>query len=559
VCLVAVLSLMSLCGAMAQSRYDQWFLEAMRHREQGHATTAFEMLRHCVELRPEAAEAHFYLGQYYAQMKQDSTAMACFRRAAELRPDNDYYQEVVAEMLEAQKNYGEATAAYEALYAKHKERVDVLQRLAQLYHDSGELEKSVDALDRLENSEGKSEEITYAKCAIYTELGRREAAVKEMEDLSARYPNDLSYKASLADMLLLNDQTERATQMLRDVLAEEPTNNHARLSLQAYYADCGDSLRADSLATEILMSREADFQEKLTLLRRIIYNNERKGGDSTQVLNLFRRVLSRADAEQDIAEGYAAYTELKKMPQDSIESAWQMVFDRWPDSGVAAVKLISYAWERQDGKRVIDLCQTARQYHPEELAFYYYQGIAYFQDDREQEALSALRSGVSLASEETNTELMSDSYALMGDLLHEQGKAEEAFAAYDSCLVWNADNVGCLNNYAYYLSLERRDLDKAERMSLKTVRKEPENATYLDTYAWILFEQERYAEAKIYIEQAVERDTAHSAVITEHAGDICAMNGDTEKALQYWQEALKKSPDNRLLARKIKRKKYIKQ
>ena len=147
----------------------------------------------------------------------------------------------------------------------------------------------------------------------------------------------------------------------------------------------------------------------------------------------------------------------------------------------------------------------------------------------------------------------------MGDLFHERGLVAEAYAAYDSCLQWKDDNIMCLNNYAYYLSEQGEQLDKAETMSLKTVKADPKNATYLDTYAWILFMQARYAEARIYIDQALQNDTDSNAVITEHAGDIYALNNDMDKALAFWQEALKKAPDNQVLIRKIRQKKYIKE
>ena len=145
----------------------------------------------------------------------------------------------------------------------------------------------------------------------------------------------------------------------------------------------------------------------------------------------------------------------------------------------------------------------------------------------------------------------------IGDLLFEKGRKAEAFAAYDSCLQWKDDNLGCLNNYAYYLCLSGDNLDKAAVMSLKTVVAEPKNSTYLDTYAWILFMQERYAEAKIYIDQAVMNDTDSSAVIIEHAGDIYFKAGDTDGALRLWRRAAAKDPDNALLKRKIRLKKYV--
>ena len=118
--------------------------------------------------------------------------------------------------------------------------------------------------------------------------------------------------------------------------------------------------------------------------------------------------------------------------------------------------------------------------------------------------------------------------------------------------------MGCLNNYAYYLSLNGGDLTKAEQMSYRTVKQEPSNSTYLDTYAWILFMQERYAEAKLYINQAVASDTIASDVILEHAGDIYAMNGDIVRALDYWRKAKDAGSESKVLIRKIRQKKYIK-
>ena len=145
----------------------------------------------------------------------------------------------------------------------------------------------------------------------------------------------------------------------------------------------------------------------------------------------------------------------------------------------------------------------------------------------------------------------------MGDLLHQKGLAREAFEAYDSCLQWKDDNIMCLNNYAYYLSELGEQLEKAEQMSYKTVKAEPKNATYLDTYAWILFMQKRYSEAKIYIDQALQNDTDSNDVITEHAGDIYIQNNDVERAVELWQQALAKAPKNKLLYKKIKQRKYL--
>jgi Tfp pilus assembly protein PilF len=109
------------------------------------------------------------------------------------------------------------------------------------------------------------------------------------------------------------------------------------------------------------------------------------------------------------------------------------------------------------------------------------------------------------------------------------------------------------NNYAYYLSIEGGDLKRAEQMSAKAVKAEPKNATFLDTYAWVLYKQERYAEAKIYIDQALKNDTdsVTSADILDHAGDIYLKADEYAEAVRLWQRALDNGGDKAALTRKI--------
>ena len=163
-----------------------------------------------------------------------------------------------------------------------------------------------------------------------------------------------------------------------------------------------------------------------------------------------------------------------------------------------------------------------------------------------------MQRGVSQIDEESNPDIASDFYAIMGDILHKKGRDQEAFAAYDSCLLHKPDNYGCLNNYAYYLSLNRTDLQKAEQMSYRTIKAEPTNATFLDTYAWILFQQERYAEAAIYMEQTLQNDSTPSADVLEHAGDIFAKNEQMDRAVDCWQQAVDAGAESKVLIRKIK-------
>ena len=542
-----------------QRKYDQYFLDAILEREKGHSDAAFDLLRHCLDINPNASEAHYFLAQYYNALEADSLSLTHFKRAAELNPDNETYMETLSQVYIRQKDYKTAISVVERLYDRNKDREDLLELLFQLYQQVKDYPNAISVLERIENIDGKSERLSMAKSECYTQMGNQKAAIDEIAELAKQYPNDLNYQGLYGDMLMMNGEEEQALEVFHQVLKEEPENSRTLMALRNYYQAKEDTLKADSLLERLLLSRNAQQENKVYLIRQEIMASEANGGDSTKVLSLFKKMNTlHPDADMLILQ--ATYMDLKKMPKDSINSVLEQVLDIAPDNSAARLQLVANAWEAEDMNRIIDLCQAARQYNPDEMAFYYYQGIAYYKQEQLDEALSAFQNGIGVIHENSNPRIVSDFYAVMGDILHQKGLAEEAYAAYDSCLQWKEDNIGCLNNYAYYLSEEGVQLDKAEQMSYKTIKAEPKNATYLDTYAWILFMQQRYSEARIYIDQALQNkdDSVDNSVILEHAGDIYSFCQQPDQALTYWQDALKTSPENQVLIRKIKLKKYVK-
>ena len=449
------------------------------------------------------------------------------KRAAALDPDNEIYVETLAQTYIRQQDYASAIPVIEGIYARNKDREDMLELLFQLYQQVEDYDQAIGVLNRLEAIDGKSERLSLAKGEIYSRKGDRKAVVAEMEALAKQYPNDLNYLAMYGESLMMNGQAKKALNIYHQVLKEEPDNNRVLMSLRTYYQSQGNKAVADSLTERVLLNKNATPEEKVHLLRQEVASSE-ADGDSTRVLTLFRKMLAQPQADVEMAFYCASYMSAKKMPKDSIRPVLEQ-----------------------------------RQYNPDEMAFYYYQGIAYYKRDSLDKALSSFQNGIGVITDESDPHIVSDFYAVMGDILHQKGLAEEAFAAYDSCLVWKDDNIGCLNNYAYYLSERGERLDTAEAMSFKTVKAEPKNATYLDTYAWILFMQKRYSEAKIYIDQALQNmgdaDAPGNEVIIEHAGDIYALNKEMDRALSLWRDAQQKKPEDQLLQKKIKQKKYFKE
>jgi tetratricopeptide (TPR) repeat protein len=136
------------------------------------------------------------------------------------------------------------------------------------------------------------------------------------------------------------------------------------------------------------------------------------------------------------------------------------------------------------------------------------------------------------------------------------GKTEKAFEAYDAVLKVKPDDEHVLNNYAYYLSLAKKDLEKAKKMSEQLVKRFPKNATYLDTHAWVLFQLKDYEGAKKYMELALEYEESPSGVMLEHYGDILFLLGNSNEAIAYWKKAEGGEETSEFLLKKIKDKKY---
>ena len=507
------------------------------------------------------------VAQYYNSLKQQEQALAYLEKAYELNPQNSIYTETLAQAYTSVHQYDKAIDVFEALFSRESDRDDVLAILYELYQRSDQLEKAVYALERLETLDGKSERLSLAKSELYTRLGNKKAAIAEIKALADQYPNDLNYRVMYGDALMQNGQKKQAFAVYQDVLKEEPGNVQAQLSMISYYAAEGNTEKADEMNERVLLNEDVEPSVRMEIMRREVMNNLQNGGDSVRILKLFHRLLSVPEPDADMALMCATYMKLREMPADSTNSMYERVLQIAPDNSYARLQLVASAWEKDQLDKVIELCKAARQYNPDDMAFYYYQGFAYYRQDDVDNALDAFQNGVSVITEQSNPDLASDFYEVMGELLYKKGQVREAFAAYDSCLVWKEDKISCLNNYAYYLSELDEQLERAELMSYKTIKAEPKNATYLDTYAWILFKQGRYSEAKIYMDQTLQNDPDTSAVVLEHAGDIYAKCNDLQQALNYWQQALDKSSDDsevkgkrkQILIKKIKLQKYIKE
>ena len=538
-------------------RLRYFYEEAANQQALGKYDVAYELLQHCKNIAPDAAEVYFALSSYDRDLNSNAMAINDIKRAAELSPENSTYQEQLAMTYIATKDYPSAIKAYEKLYSSNPDRTDVLEILLSLYGQKKDYANMLATVDRMVSADGESEQTVLTRMHIYSLQGKKKEEFNTLKHFVDRYPNDMSYQVMMSNWLLQNGEKQKAFDILQKVQKTDPQNVQAKLSMIDYYrAENLDSI-ARKMEEGLLTNPHTSTDTKVSIIRSVIANNEASGGDSTKVLSLFRNILAGKQENADLAELYVAYLSLKKMPEDSIVGGLKRILEIAPDNKGARIELLRTLWGKIGNDEIIEISKPGVEYNPDEMAFYYFLGFAYIQKDDDDNAFDIFRKGVAQATDSSEPSLVSDMYSYIGDIYHQRGQIEEAYAAFDSCLQWKEDNVECMNNYAYFISVDGGDLSRAEQMSYKTIKAQPTNSLYLDTYAWVLFQEKRYAEAQIYIEQAVANDSTNSYVQLEHAGDIYIMLGETDKAIDYWRRAIQAGGDAKAIERKIRLKKYI--
>lgn len=541
-------------------KFDYYFLEAVRMKQKGDYDAAFQLYTHCLDIYPQSAAVLYEISQFYMFLGQEAKGEEALKQAVRSDDTNFWYKQTLASYYQSKQDWVKAISVYEDMAQIFPSRLEPLLSLADLYSRTKSYDSLVTTLNRIEELDGKSEQISMEKFRAYLQLENMDKAFSEIQALVDEYPYDMRYRTVLGDVYMSNNRYDEALKVYQDILKEEPDYAPAMVSLATYYQKTGQDSLYNVQLDSILVNENVDTKLKLEFMRQQILKSEQTDKDSTKIISLFETILTKKQPNADVPMLYAQYLITKKMQKESVP-VLNKVLELDPENKPARLQLLSYAINENNLDEVIRVATPAIVYNPDAMEFYYYLGLAHYQKDQTDKALEVFKKGVQQINEKSDKGIASDFYSILGDLYHSREMKAEAYAAYDSSLVYNPKNINTLNNYAYYLSVERVNLDKAEEMSFITVKAEPENSTYLDTYAWILFEKGRYTEARIYIEQAMENGGDTSQVIVEHCGDIYFKLGDKGKAVEYWKKALSldSTPDDGTPPRPEKEIKRLKQ
>lgn len=541
------------------------FGEAAKQYSLNNADATYDLLRQTLLVNPSHAPSLALLAQFESYLRNPQLADSLLREALALDPTNEEYLEANASLALQGDSVGRAIDAVERLAAVRPHSAAVLSQLTNLYMKANLPDSAIRTLERVENIQGLTEQIAHTKHVLRLATGDTLTAMDELRRLVEEYPNDPNYAVLLGNAYMrVMDDTDTARVIFDRVAATDPSNGALQLARLNLYERTDSSLYTlyrDSL----LYGADTDPELRSSMMIRFVGKHQHDSVGRVRVIAMFDSVLSRPQEDSRLLSTYAAYLMAANVGGDTICNVLERMLEVEPSNRAATLELLQRYATANNTDGVMRVCDQAITYYPHESIYYYYSALGHYIKGDTLTALDRATVGCEHLTSETPVSAAASLYSMQGDILYHLGRKDEAFAAYDSCLVYQSDDIMCLNNYAYYLSLENRDLDKAERMSYRTLRAQPDSRTYLDTYAWILFLQKRYEEAANYMDRVMEGISTDveeepeevSADVFEHAGDIYACNGDIKRALPYWEAAKRLGCKSKTLAQKIRKRKYV--
>ena len=557
------------CLAWGQQSLTYYYIAALSEAKED-ASSMADLLQHCLEIDPENPAANYNLGLLYYAIGQDSVCMEKLKKAVENDPRNPTYKESLASVLMATRQPDEAIPVLEDMARLQTKRTDILAQLFELYKSAGRTTDAIRVLERIETLLGNNTRIAGQKYALYLDLGDTVQAFTKLRELCHEFPYDATNHILLGDEYMTIAAYDSALVAYDRAERIDPRNVNLLHSRMQYPLLVGDTVQYRTMRDSIVLDGTTDMALRIKALGALLKDAYLEPALRQHAEAVFDTLLAPDKPDVAFLQMYLSY---KSMVEGAKEQELIPVMERIlhvrPDHLETLEAVVQYYIAQQNVRGIETLCQSALIYHPNELLFHYLLGVSLLQQERNEEAVTALTTAIRQVNENSKPEMVGNIYALQGDVLHEMGKERAAFEAYDSCLAYVPDHIVCLNNYAYFLSEKGERLDVAEKMSYRTIKAQPSNKTYLDTYAWILFMQEDYTTARNYMQRVIDpaqqdstllADSEASAVVLEHAGDIYAQCGETELAVRMWKLAQQKLPEKRnaTLNRKIKKRKYIK-
>jgi tetratricopeptide (TPR) repeat protein len=510
-----------------------------------------------LEINSDNGTVHYKIAEVLSKSnKQDDLVKASIsvERALDLDKTNKYFYLLAANIYNSLARFEKAAQAYESMLEEVKGTEEFLYELAAVYQYANKPEEAIKTYTRAESAFGLNEISTLQKTRLLIESGKTKDAIAEGEKLLKAFPEEESYVMSLTELLSQKGLRNEAIQYLEKFVQRNEDAGTSRMLLAGFYRDTQQEAKARPLLNQLFTDPSIDVSSKVIVIS--AYNAElhqakMKGTSDPEkekyVVELFEKLLA-SDPEQTNVhvvggdlyltigrdrDAMKEYTEATKQGEVS--------FEVWENLLFTETKL-----EQWDN--AIAHSERALEYFPNHAIIYYYNGYSLIRKRMYREAIASLEQAKRLSM--SDPKLSSEINGLIGDSYNALKDYIKSDKAYEEALALNPDNSIVLNNYSFFLTMRKENLDKAEKMSATLIKNNPDNPTFLDTHAWVLYIRQKYKDAKRIIERAISTGKANASHF-EHYGDILYQLGEVDNAVKQWEKARGLNAKSETLNKKI--------
>ncbi|MFN3997721.1 tetratricopeptide repeat protein [Algoriphagus sp.] len=537
-----------------KTKTSRYFIEGQKALVLGDLEKAYFYFNRSLEFSPLEPAISYKIAEVLVRSDQAQKALPFAEKAAIKDPDNKYYSLMVAEIHTNLNQPLKAAEILDRLMDDGESNQQYNLDLASIYLNAGEFDKALVVLDRAEVYFGIREPFTVQKQRIYLRKNDLPNAIREGEKLIDAFPGNPNYVLNLVEVLYNNARLEEALNLVTEEIHKYPNQPELQMASYTLLKEKGELAKANENLISALKSPDLDGEIKAKTFKSLLA--ELKTSHREALLDQMESILLEFNSKDAMV--LEVIGDRKKQNGDDIGAMnfYKESLRVQPKNAPILEQVILNSFgDSPDFAEIEAFTIMGVDEFPTSPEFWFYDGVVKSARKKDSVAVISLSKAIELNTSK-NPQLDQVAYGSLANSLYNLGEKDSAFVFFDKALELNPNDDQLLNNYAYFLSLEKRDLEKARTMAEKVIKKYPNNATYLDTYAWVLFQMGSYEEASKYMELAIKNESEPSGVMLEHYGDILFHLGKVSEAVTWWKKAEGSSEASEKLTQKIKDGKY---
>ena len=459
---------------------------------------------------------------------------------------NQYYLEDYGSALVQGSEYDKAVDVFEKIVSRSTEP-DHYRILAILLDSNRRTSEALAVLDTAEVRFGRIPLLGRLRQYYLLKTGQTLAAEADAKKAIEEAPYLAENHISLAEIYAVTRRDSLALSSLQRAIAIDTLAIEPWLALAEYYQKRGDKSNYLAILERIFSNDHLPLKGKIEEWKSLASDLNTYRKFYPQYDALIKRLYLRHPESKEVATLYAQHLIVSGKIEDALALCKRLIDYKSPaiEEFTRVIEIENHLNRPDSVRHYTDLALAV---FPHNTDLLHMRGALAVQREEFDDAVVLYNEALKHADNDT---LRSSLWGAIGDVEHRRNEMKRCYKAYEKALRYFADNAMVLNNYAYFLSLDNRDLERALTMITRALALSENNSTYLDTMAWVLYRLGRYAEAKKYMQQALSLDRANSAELALHYGDILHALGEDFMAKTYWRKALERGTDKEEIERRF--------